>query len=141
MLKTDIPDVATAFMCIFNSPPWNEEWTQEESVYKITELYNLNNFLGLIVNNNYDEIIAFALGHHEIFHKERSYFLKEIGVSTSEQSNGIGTAILTELHDELSKIGISSVYLITDKGSIAEHFYYKNSYFQSSRGIILKKHI
>jgi len=136
--KDTLKETASILMEVFNSEPWNENWTKHNAIKKINELYNLNNSINLIIKDK-KQIIGFLSGNIETFHDEKSYFLKEIAILEKYQHQGFGSFLLQEIEKLLKKQNINSIYLITHSNSIAEKFYIKNGFNKSEKAIIMKK--
>ena len=46
MTKENIADYAKLYMSVFNSPPWNDSWSEETAVRRISEMMSSETFIG-----------------------------------------------------------------------------------------------
>ena len=107
MTKENIADYAKLYMSVFNSPPWNDSWSEETAVRRISEIMSSDTFIGKAAYQ---------------FH------LLEFFVKVSAQNNGIGTSLMNELKTELKSQGITHIYLITSHGEKTEGFYSRRGF-------------
>lgn len=68
-----------------------------------------------------------------------TFYLAELCVNNEIQGKGYGSKILHSLEDELQKIDIKSLYLLTANGGLAEAFYRKNDYVVNEHRLVMKK--
>ena len=46
MTKENIADYAKLYMSVFNSPPWNDSWSEETAVRRISAMMSSETFIG-----------------------------------------------------------------------------------------------
>jgi aminoglycoside 6'-N-acetyltransferase I len=129
---------ATLFVSVFNSPPWNEKWSQDVALKRLEDCYNTPGFYGIIAIVG-DEIYGFAIGVVEQYDQNENFYLKEMCVDSTKQRSGIGTKIMDVLYNDLVSKGVSMAYLLTIRDSPAAAFYEKCGFFNSSMMIMMSK--
>jgi aminoglycoside 6'-N-acetyltransferase I len=136
--KEDLDSLAELFVSVFNSEPWNENWSKEwayERLHIISESYR---FFGYIAEKESVPVGA-------IFSRIGSYMgeleleIVENFVSGNEQRKGVGAALMSELKLHAKKAGIACFVLQTDKTTFAKNFYLKHG-FQGHEENLLMSH-
>ena len=123
MTKENIADYAKLYMSVFNSPPWNDSWSEEPAVRRIPtrKMPNLSAYID-------DAPIGIIMGQSEQGDVSVQFHLLEFFVKVSAQNNGIGTSLMNELKTELKSQGITHIYLITSHGEKTEGFYSRRGF-------------
>lgn len=130
ILDSDIHEYGKLYVQVFNSPPWNENWTLTSAIERLDFYRRTPGFIGLCAKQD-SELLAFIFGNYEPYQQGRVYLIKEMCVAIQSQQQGIGTSMLQALHSLLLVRDISLVNLITRTGQAAEKFYLKNQYTQA----------
>lgn len=127
MTKENIADYARLYMSVFNSPPWNDSWSEETAVRRISEIMSPDTF---IVKAAYidDAPIGIIMGQSEQSDVSVQFHLLELCVKNTAQNKGIGTSLINELTAELKSQGITHIYLITSHGEKTEGFYSRRGF-------------
>lgn len=128
---------ADLFILVFNSPPWDEMWKQQEALNRLEDCYNTPESYGVVATVN-DEVVGFAIGYVEKWYDGKHFYLKEMCVKSSNQRSGIGTKIFNTLSQSLISQDVNQLYLLTMRDSIAEAFY-KKCGFDNSKMIVISK--
>lgn len=123
---------------IFNSEPWNENWSVETAYNRLKDIYDSPKFKGLVYIDN-GKILGAILGNIECWDKGFKYFLKEFFIDNNCQGRGIGSSMIDFMENELKKINVNSIELYTLRGRQTEGFYKKNGYEKSCDTIIMNK--
>lgn len=137
LTEKDLLSCAHLFVDIFNDKPWNDEWTVEGALQYITEFYQTPNFLGLLAIEN-GELLGFIYGVTRSWWSGYECYIHEMGVKKVAQGQGLGTALLNQLVNELDE-KVSFVSLLTDRGMPAENFYQKNGFQEIDRLVFYSK--
>jgi len=127
MTKENIADYAKLYMSVFNSPPWNDSWSEETAVRRISEIMSSDTFIGKAAYID-DELMGIIMGQCEQGDISVQFHLLEFFVKVSAQNNGIGTSLMNELKTELKSQGITHIYLITSHGEKTEGFYSRRGF-------------
>lgn len=132
-----LDDCANLYVEVFNSEPWNEQWTIETARLRLFEILNTPGFIGFVLRQ--DELLGFVAGYCEQMQKGKGFYLKEICTHHDKQRRGIGTKLLNELMNTLTGMEVTAIYLVTMKDGQAEAFYTKNGYQRSQKLIVMSK--
>ena len=122
---------ARLLVSAFAPPPWNEAWTPDTAATRLKEILNTPGSLGFVCLAL--EPIGFVAGHTEQGEDNRVYHLKELCVHPDRQRSGVGSALLRHLAQSLEAEGISEIYLLTYRNSVAESFYRKHGFRPARR--------
>ncbi|WP_445637147.1 N-acetyltransferase domain-containing protein [Nostoc sp. DSM 114161] len=128
---------AYLYVEVFNSEPWNEEWSFNTARTRLFEIINTPGFVGFVFEQ--DELLGFLAGYCKQGQKSKSFYLEEICVRLDKQRQGIGTKLLNKLMDTLIYIEVNRVYLLTNKDGQAETFYTKHGYQRNQQMIFMRK--
>ncbi|MDT8717696.1 GNAT family N-acetyltransferase [Clostridium sp. 19966] len=128
------------YIRVFNSKPWNDEWTLETAYKRLSDIYISPNFEGVLYLEN-NEIKGAILGTYEQFYNGIHYNLRELFISNELQGQGIGSKLLRELEAHLKKMGVTTIILFTSKGNNTSKFYLKNNYLNLDSMAMIGKDI
>ncbi|EKV00431.1 Acetyltransferase (GNAT) family [Leptolyngbya sp. PCC 7375] len=117
-----LEECAALFAAVFNSPPWNETWSQEIALGRLQDCYSTPGSYGIVAIAK-DRILGFAIGHTETWCEGKHFFLKEMCIQSTQQRSGIGTKIIDMLDQQLRSQDVSIIYLLTMRDSPAAAFY------------------
>jgi aminoglycoside 6'-N-acetyltransferase I len=131
----DIAELTRLYVACFNSPPWNDGWTQEAARERLEDLLAARQARGVVAFIGVDAV-GMLLGQKERWIDSHHFNLVEMCVLPSNQRQGIGRALLAHLVRELEVEGASKLYLMTAPESHASAFYSKQG-FRSSRGRVV----
>ncbi len=134
--RIDLDECARLFVSVFTKAPWKDNWTIESAQERLFEIHQTPGFVGLVFCEG-DEIIGFVVGCCEERSGIKEYCLQEICVRNNKQRKGTGTKLLFNLQKKLKEMGIEHIYLVTMKGTPAEHFYVKYGYQTNQRMIVM----
>lgn len=111
----------------YNSEPWNDSWTKEKALEKLTCFYNSPKFLGWMAFQEND-LIGCSVGNIEPYYTGDYFYLKEMFVSFQSQKNGIGTRLLVSIQEHLETIDVKTIILFTGKDFFPFDFYLKHGF-------------
>ena len=138
MLQEDIPIVTKMYVETFNSPPWNDVWTEETAGKRLMQMISCEEAYGLLAYEDY-LLCGMALGCTEQFITETMFDLKEFCVRNDMRSHGIGSLLLEELERRLKGMGVGSICLFTSGGKGIDVFYQKRGYETYSEMVMMGK--
>ncbi|HRR75186.1 MAG TPA: GNAT family N-acetyltransferase [Ruminococcus sp.] len=128
MSMRDIGAVKQLFSAVFSAEPWNDDWSDDIQLHSyISEYMSNGNSLtfGLFMNG---ELTGASLGCIKHWWEGTEYNIGEFFVKTSEQGQGLGSAFLSMIEEELIARGIRRIFLQTNRNLPAFGFYRKNGY-------------
>lgn len=128
------------YINVFNSEPWNENWTHQSASERLADLLNTPKFLGFLLFDN-DNLIGFIAGNSKQTYSGLTFYLAELCVNNKTQGKGYGSKLLHHLESELKQRNIQSLYLLTATGGLAEAFYLKNKYIINEDRVVIKKNL
>jgi aminoglycoside 6'-N-acetyltransferase I len=112
---------------VYNSPPWNDNWTVAKAKEKLECFFNSPKFYGWMCYDN-DQLVGCCVGNIEPYFSGDYYYLKEMFVSVQAQRKGIGTGLMNALKEELEKVSISTIILFTSEEFFPFDFYKKTNF-------------
>lgn len=126
--NTDLLNVATLFLKVFNSDPWNDNWESTEQVKEnLSDIINSPKFIGFVAIKK-DKIVGFVLGNIKIWSTAKHYYLSEMCIDNDMQRSGVGTKLISSLKSYLKKLDVSELTLLTIKDMFSYNFYIKNNF-------------
>jgi GNAT superfamily N-acetyltransferase len=139
--SSQYPLLAKHYVETYNAPPWNDRWTEELALEKISEMMDRRGAFGLVCYDDNDNFAGTILGNPEIYFDCKQFFVMDFFVSLPLQDQGIGSLLITEFEKRLKSMGIDKVYLFTSKGERTESFYNRRGYKTWSNMILMGKNI
>lgn len=92
----DLEEVARLYAETFNRPPWNDGWTEEAALERLSRYLDHPDSLGVVAIRD-GRVHRFALGMAERWVDGEYFHLKEMCTDPSAQRTGIGDRVLEEL--------------------------------------------
>lgn len=120
--ESDLFEAARIYTECFNEPPWNDGWTGEAALERLSEIFERSGFLGGSVEVG-GSLVGFVLGHTERWVSGPHYYLNELCVEAEYRNKGVGRLLMDTLLERLYKLGVEGVYLMTERASPAESFF------------------
>ena len=136
--SADLSDCARFFSTVFNAAPWNENWSMESSLERLSGCAVTPNFLGLVAEDE-TGIVALAIGYWQRYQDERHFYLLEFCVANERQGEGVGTLLLEALHARLQSDGVHRIYTLTARETPAQAFYEKRGFYVSPKMILMAR--
>lgn len=136
----DFPACALFYIDVFNRPPWNESWSFDSVLQRLTECSLTPGFFGLTAKVD-GSIVGFVLGNIERWNEERHFHLKEMCVAVDWQRKGVGATLMQRVESELNDQGVAKIYLLTARDSVAQAFYQQCGFYASPKMIMMSKWI
>ncbi len=122
----DLDACAALFAQVFSSSPWNESWNQSQAKRRLQHFFESNGFIGILAER--DELVGFALGNTEPFYFGSMYYLREMCIASDFQKQGLGNQLYLALERKLSLEQVHSIYLTTQRETLAANFYLSNGF-------------
>jgi ribosomal protein S18 acetylase RimI-like enzyme len=135
--KKDIKEMARIFREEYAKKPWNEKWTEKNSIKKIKNYFN--NKHRTYVCEIDKETVGFIIIDTFVWASGKEGFIDQIIVSEKYQGKGIGKTLFEKAEDYFRKKGIKGVTLYTNVKSNAAGFYERRGYKQGDMVIYSKK--
>jgi len=136
-IKKDIKEMARIFREEYAKKPWNEKWTEKNSIKKIKNYFN--NKYKIYVCEIDKKIVGFIVTDTFVWASGKEGFIDQIIISEKYQGKGIGKTLLEKTEDYFRKKGIKEIILYTNIKSNAVGFYKGRGYKQGDMVIYSKK--
>ena len=137
----DIEKIKLLFKSIFQAPPWNDDWSDEQQLHNyIYDLIGNPNSLTFAFYSN-NELIGVSLGSIRHWYTGTQYLIDEFCISTKMQGHGFGTSFLKKIEESLVQKGIKNIFLQTNRNLPAFMFYKKNGFLELTDHVSLTKDI
>ncbi len=124
---TDLPELARLFVEVFSAAPWDQPWTQESALERLSIIRQSYGFYGLQLVQNYKPI-AGVLARLGSFLGELELEIVEMFVSNAHQRIGLGGDLLDALKQQASRDKIHCFVLQTGADTFAKDFYLKHGF-------------
>jgi aminoglycoside 6'-N-acetyltransferase I len=130
-----LPKCAEILVDAYNSEPWNDNWTIEKALEKLTCFYNSPKFLGWMAFED-DQLLGCCVGNIEPYYTGDYFYLKEMFVSVQSQNKGVGVQLFEAIKTKLEAVGIGQVILFTSNEGFPFDFWKKVG-FQEMKGMLM----
>ena len=110
--QEDIKELATAMTKAYTEAPWNENWSEEKALRRVKVILSNFESLGIKAVDG-DRIVGGLLGYVDPYAEEDFFFVSELFVVPERKRQGIGRKLLEKLKDELQKMDINTIQLVS----------------------------
>lgn len=140
---SDLDEIVVLFMDVFNQPPWNNRWSNDNAKELIQDFINTRGFMGYIARDESEDssIVGVVLGREKKWWRGKEYYIEEFFVRAELQGRGYGTQMLEFVYEDIKNKGIRRVALLTDKNSPAFNFYTNKDFKEHQSLCFLYKEI
>ncbi len=125
--QSEIKNVTKIFLNVYVGPPWNEEWDQARAEAYLKGFINNPSSINYLAYDN-DQIIGACIGERKYWWQGDEYYINEIFIDKPFQGKGLGSSFLSLIQNDLKQKGITTITLLTTKGTSSDNFYYKNDF-------------
>jgi len=122
----DLQKCCDLYIRVFNSEPWNDNWTDEMAHMYLHELTEHKRFLGYTLWDD-DCLIGAVFAHMKRFKYDEIY-IDEFFISPDYQRKGNGIMLMSAVEKFAKENSIVSVTLLTGVDKPAFNFYRKLGY-------------
>lgn len=136
----DINKLSDIFMNAFNSSPWNEEWTHENSSEHLSMMIECSNYYGMVSRDDGD-IVAFIIGHYQSFYTGLQFIIDDFCTDVNKHGKGYGKTLLDEFSESLKEKGVKKIILNTLNTDRTEGFYNNRGYETLDDMIVMEKNL
>ena len=120
--------VKSMFRDVFTSAPWNDDWSDEKQLTAYIEDLMLNRNSCCIGMYENDRLIAVSLGSIMHWCSGTEYYIFEYFVRPDMQGSGIGSDFIKKIEEYVKSIGVTHIFLATDRSMPAYKFYLRNGF-------------
>ena len=125
---TEFETVRTMFRDVFTAPPWNDDWSDEKQLTAYLEDLMLNRNSCCIGMYENDELLAVSLGSMIHWCSGTEYYIFEFFVRRGMQGAGIGSDFIKQIEEYAKSLGVTHIFLATDRDMPAYNFYLRNGF-------------
>lgn len=138
MKKQDIDLILPLYVDYYNNHE-DSCWTQTTAKKRIVQVIGMEDAYALIMKEDDDKIIGFAMGYFKQYDDVLGYTLEEIVISYENQNKGLGSILLRELEQRVKEKGASCVELQAVKDEMHERYYGKAGYHDADNFVMKVK--
>lgn len=138
--KGNISSCISLFIEVFNSEPWNDQWTLDKAKKLFLDFFDTPGFIGYLGFVE-EDICSVCIGHIKTWWDSMEYCIEEFYVDPKMQGKGIGTSFLKDIEKRLLQKDIHKITLMTARNTMAERFYIKQGFNRLDVMTYMKKDI
>ena len=136
--KEDLKEIAKIYMKEFSKAPYNETWTPQKAIFKISSFQKLSELYTIKANN---KVIGFIVINPTFMCPGDVAFGEEFAIKEEFQNKGIGTWTLNEIFRIYKKKGFKTFMGIANKKSKAFKLYKKLGILESKNNTLIEKQL
>ena len=118
----NILQIVPVYIEVFNSAPWNDGWSEQAAIERMTSFARYPEFFGLRLLID-KVLVGFALGWAERWVNAWQFHLYEMCILPTMQGKGYGRMLLSELEKQTKQRGQIAIFLQTGAQVPAHKFY------------------
>lgn len=135
MTAKDIKDVIPLYMDHYNNYE-DCSWTEEQVQKRIHQIVTIEDGFSQIMREEDGSTLGFVMGWFRQYDDLVSYYLDEIVVVHSKQSQGYGSTLLAEVDRRVKEKGAAGVELQAINDEMHDHFYTKAGFGKADNYVL-----
>lgn len=135
----DMEQIRELFASVFTAPPWNDDWSDETQLQNyLLDLTAQSNSLtfGLF---DHQRLIGLSMGHVRHWYSGTEYYVDEFCIRKQQQGKGAGSWFLKQIEKAISQMGMTHIFLLTERDVPAYRFYRKNGFYLLEKNAAMAK--
>lgn len=85
------------------------------------------------------EMVGLSMGHIRHWYSGTEYYIDEFCICRNRQGHGIGTKFLKDVEQYISNMGMTHIFLQTERNVPAYDFYKKNDFYELTEHVSFAK--
>lgn len=138
LISSDVNNCAKQFVLSFQEPPWNEIWTHEQAVSRLSEIMSSSVSRGFVIYDG-EVVVSTLCGRIMTYMDEKEFWIDDFSVHPCYQGQGIGKKMLMYIEKELVHDCVDRLMLNTMRGYDCQDFYEKQGFILEEHMIIMSK--
>lgn len=137
----EIDAVRELFAGVFTAAPWYDDWSdQTQLVSYLADLMDQRNSLtyGLYGDG---QLLGVSMGRIMHWYSGTEYCIDELCIRTDVQGMGLGTAFLRRIERGIRALGLTHIFLLTERTVPAYTFYGKNGFQELKDNVAFAKRV
>lgn len=127
------------FVSVFTAEPWNDDWSDESQLRQyIHDLIGQDTSLTFGLYSG-TELIGLSMGHTKHWHTGTEYVIDELCIRASAQGKGAGSFFIREIERACKELGLTHLFLLTEKDVPAYQFYRKLGFYELEGNVAFAK--
>lgn len=141
LTPTENEDIAHIIKEAFASQPWNDDWTEHETLMQyVTDITENANSLPLGLYNGH-ELVGLALGRLKHWFNGIEYCIDDFCIKPDYQGKGAGSEFMKLIKEYCAKEKFAKISLKTSKKAAAYGFYVKNGFKEQHDDVFFEYNI
>lgn len=137
----DFPAILELFTSVFTKEPWNDDWSDEAQLRAyIQDLTGQGNSLTFGLYDG-PALIGLSMGRTKHWYTGTEYCIDEFCIRTSGQGKGAGRFFMGKIAEACKALGLTHIFLLTDKDVPAYHFYRKLGFTELESNVAFAKEL
>lgn len=133
------PAIQALFASVFTQPPWNDDWSdQAQLTAYIHDLTGQDNSLTFGLYEG-EDLVGLSMGHIKHWYTGTEYCIDELCIRTGLQGRGLGRVFVEEIENACRELGLTHLFLLTDRDVPAYGFYKKMGFYELAGNIAFAK--
>ena len=136
IVPSHLREYGRIYAAAFSGEPWNDRWKEEDATVHVKELLESPQHYGLecVVDG---AVAGFLLGTSMLFHYGRTFEINDVAVDPRYQGQGIASLLMDKAMDDLKRMDIVGVHLITASDGWLKDFYAKYGFQKEERVMLM----
>lgn len=134
----DYPSASKELQAAFKGEPWNEDWSYIDAYQRISQIMSAPVSRGYVAISN-GEVVGMLCGRIMTYLDEQLLMIDEFSIHPQCQGQHLGQRLMTYVKEEMAKIGIEHLSLMTERGFPCVKFYESQGFEQEEHSVIMTK--
>lgn len=136
IVPSHLREYGRIYAAAFSGEPWNDRWKEEDATVHVKELLESPQHYGLecVVDG---AVAGFLLGTSMLFHYGRTFEINDVAVDPRYQGQGIASLLMDKAMEDLKRMDIVGIHLITASDGWLKDFYAKYGFQKEERVMLM----